>query len=361
MKQILQVRDQQARDILGLLKQVATASGSLPLDEVHKATLQAIAKHLFHVEADIDSLDVALDDAPKIISDPDLKTDVMNMAGILPFLEHDGMTQRVDAFERLGQSLGYDKKYAKELHALCRGSVTEIALCQLRALSLESGMPIWKAPIIMAESMFHMDGDRKMLDRYEGYSGLDPGVMGRVMIDYYRDNQFPLPGTPHAVFSNMLLIHDMHHVIAGYPTTPLGEICVIAFGDGMAGADLGKALIGYVGQFQVGIQFDKGLEIWKNQFDPEFAIRAFERGGDATVDFDTFDFDFTDLLMQPLDEVRHKFNISPDGAIINAPGDLWCGDMGIVGQRYSKDHIQRKSSWFQKILAASGKNVQAES
>ena len=87
-------------------------------------------------------------------------------------------------------------------------------------------------------------------------------------------------------------------------------------------------------------------------------LRAFERGGECSVDYLTVDFDFTELLEQPLAEVRERFNISPDGAIVAAPGDLWCGDLGVVGTRDSADMIKKKS-WLEKLL--SGKNVLQDS
>ena len=48
------------------------------------------------------------------------------------------------------------------------------------------------------------------------------------------------------------------------------------------------------------------------------------------------DFDFDSLLEEPLDDIRERFNISMDGAIVKGPDDLWCGDMGIVGMRKSR-------------------------
>ena len=48
MKKILAVRGQQAQDILGLLKCVATGGGKFPLHEVHEQTMHAFAEHLFH-------------------------------------------------------------------------------------------------------------------------------------------------------------------------------------------------------------------------------------------------------------------------------------------------------------------------
>ena len=358
MKELLAIDEQQAHDILSMLKYVASCDGTLPLHDVHKATIEAIATYLFKTDVDADQLEGTIDGAAEKVTDPDIRRHAMNMAGMFPFLEEENMEQRVDSVEQLSKAFSFDKKFIKELHGLCHNSVMELGLCQLRGLSMESGMPIWKAPIIMAESLFHLDGNKKELARYQSYQDMDDKIFGKVMTDYYRDNHFPLPGSPGAVFSNMLKYHDMHHVLAGYPTTPLGEICVIGFADGMADMNLGKSLIGYIAQFQVGLQFDKGLESWKNQFNPEIVIRAFERGENCNVNFDTFDFDFTPLLEEPIDDIRERFNISMGGAIMQGPDDLWCGDMGIVGSRQNKDHVERKASWFQKVLAKSGKNVE---
>ncbi|MCH2160763.1 MAG: hypothetical protein MK085_02700, partial [Phycisphaerales bacterium] len=289
MKKILTVRGSQAEDILGLVKCVATANDSVPLHDVHKQTIHAIAEHLFHTDLDADAIVGTLDRAAEKVVDPEIRRETLNIAGIMPFLEEEHEDERIATFAQLARDLGFSRKFARELHKLCHHSVTEIGLCQLRGLTMESGKRLWHAPVIMGESLFHLDGNKKQLARYEGFRDLDDKILGKVMTKYYDDNHFPLPGTPNAVFSNMLKIHDMHHVICGYPTTPLGEICVIGFGAGMADVDLGKALIGYVAQFQVGIQFDKGLGVWKNQFNPDIVLRAYERGGECSVNFDTYD------------------------------------------------------------------------
>ncbi|MCH2136717.1 MAG: Coq4 family protein [Phycisphaerales bacterium] len=358
MKRILQVSGDEAQAALSLLKCVATADGQLQLHEIHRATLQAFADHLFHVEVDIDGLPGTLDGAADAVADETLRREVLNMAGILPFLEDEDKETRVATFEQLNSAFGFNRKFARELYKLCHGSVTEISICQLRPALMESGKKIHQLPGAILKNLLHVDGDKKMLARYQGYCDLPEGTFGKVLSEYYRDNHFPLPGTKGAFFSNNLTIHDMHHVLGGYPTTPLGETCVVAFADGMMDLDLGKAVIGAVAQFQIGIQFDKGLEVWLHQFNPDVVIRAFERGARATTNFEVFGFDFEPYMQQPLADVRAQMGIEEEGAIIKGPGDRWCGEMGVVGQRSSPDMIDMKMSWFQKLLA--GKNVEED-
>ena len=68
-----------------------------------------------------------------------------------------------------------------------------------------------------------------------------------------------------------------------------------------------------------------------------------------------YGFNFEPYMHQPLADVRAQMGIEEEGAIIKERGDLWCGEMGVVGQRSSPDMIDMKMSWFQKLLA--GKNI----
>ena len=357
MKEITRVRGEQAVGILGILCQVATDEGAFELHEIHRDTLLAMAEHLFQVEDfDPDATPPPLAAAGDFADGPELRQQVMNMAGILPFLEEEHLQERIDAVGRLGEVLGYDRKFAKQLHKLSHEAITGLAICLNRGLSLEIGTPLWKGFIKFGESFIHADGDKGMLARFQGYRELDQDTFGGSLIRYYDDNDFPLPGTPGAFFSNALWTHDIHHVLSGYPTSPLGETCIFAFDGAMMKMDVGKALIAYTAQFQVGIQFDKGLRTWKNQFKPEVVLRAYERGANCTVDYIQMNFDFGDRYEKPLAAVREEFGIDPDGALIRTPEDKWCGEYGIVGMREDNpDMIARKRSLLERLLK--GKNT----
>ena len=358
MKKILDVRGEQAEHVLGMLKCVATADGTLDLHEIHKATLHAMSAHLFQSEIDVDQLEGTIEGAADRIVDVELRQEVMNMAGILPFLEEEHKEARVDVFARLGSAFGFNKKFARELHKLCHEAVVELTICMLRPSTVLAGRSLTGLTLKFAEGPLHMDGDKKVLAQYERYRDLDDDIFAKVLIKYYDDNNFPLPGTPHAPFSNGLKVHDMHHVLEGYPTTPLGETCIIAFDGALTNMDLGKALIAYVAQFQVGLQFDKSLPMWRNQFKPDIVIGAYERGGKCNTNFLELGFDWSDYLEQPLEDVRAQFNIVPEGMLMADPADLWCGDMGLVGERDSPDMVTQKATWLQKVF--SGLNLKKD-
>ena len=350
MKRILQLDGQLAKEILGMLKYVATAGGVLELHEIHKSTLDAIALHLFHTEVDVDQLEGSIEGAAETIEDNELRREILNMAGILPFLEEDNKENRIDAFANLSTAFGFSRKFARELYGLCHHAVVELTICMLRPASVSASRSLAGLTLKFAGAAIHADGCKKTLKRYQAYERMDDEIFGKVLTKYYRDNDFALPGTPHAPFSNGLMYHDMHHVIQGYPTTPLGEACVLAFDGALVEQDMGKALIAYVAQFQVGLLFDSTLPVWKNQFKPDVVMRAYERGGQCTTNFVARGFDWSNLLEQPLEAVRAGFNVQLDGAIIQSKDDLWCGDMGLVGERNSEDMVNQKMRWLQKVF-----------
>ena len=261
----------------------------------------------------------------------------------------------MDAFERLAEGFEFDQKFAKELHALAHKKATHLEIDSLRAARLELGASAMKLGIKALAGFFHLDGNKEMLARYEGYEALPEDTFGHALMRYYRDNDFPIPGTSGAPFSNTLQTHDMHHVLAGYPTTPVGEMCVLAFDGAMMEEDGGKMLIAAVAEWQIGFQISAD-PVWKNQFKPEIILRAYERGGEATTNYLVEGFDFLPWIDKKLKDVRAEFGIASEGALIQTPEDLWCGEMGVVGSRESGDKVEEKRGFLNKILMKSNTN-----
>ena len=52
------------------------------------------------------------------------------------------------------------------------------------------------------------------------------------------------------------------------------------------------------------------------------------------------------LMEQPLDEIRERFGVSPEGMLVNNPTDRWCGEMGPVTERESSDIVKQKGLNF---------------
>jgi ubiquinone biosynthesis protein COQ4 len=94
--------------------------------------------------------------------------------------------------------------------------------------------------------------------------------------------------------------HDLLHVLTGYGRDPLGEQCVLAFTYGQD-PSLGHLFIGYTGGLNVKHQTKTKAPILR-------AITEAKRLGKACPRI--CEVSITDLLAQPLEEVRERFNIA---------------------------------------------------
>lgn len=335
MKQITSVRGERGRAILVLMKAVATDEGRLPLHDIHRSTLVAMGRHLFHVDVDPDALEADFGRHDEI-ADAQLQAEVLHMAGVLPYLEEETVETKALALGRLAALWGIEDRVVKGVLALCKGSKRLLYLDTIRMNRYEFGSTARTALAFLLAPL-HLDGSKKLLEQYQSYAELPRDSLGRTMVRYYEDNEFPLPGTPAAPFSNALTSHDFHHVMAGYDTTPLGEILVAAFDHAISQGDGSGVIVGVVAQMQIGLVFDPSVRAWKNQLDPELFFRAFERGSQAKVDYLTPGFDMQPLMPQPIDEIRERFGIPREGQLVKSWDDRWCGEMGPVAQRTSGD------------------------
>lgn len=348
MKQITAVRGELGHTILGLMKAVATDEGRLPLHEIHRATLEAMGAHLFHQDVEPEALESTFAFHERV-EGPVLQAEVLHMAGVLPYLEEETVEQKALALQRLGKLWGIEDNVVRGVLALAKGHKRLLYMDTTRMSKYEFGSTA-RTSLKFLLAPLHLDGSKKVLEQYQAYAELRPETLGRNMVRYYQDNEFPLPGTPNAPFSNALTTHDFHHVMAGYDTTPLGEILVAAFDHAISQGDGSGTIVGVVGQMQIGLVFDPSVRSWKDQFDPDLVFRAFQRGSEATVDYLAPNFDMAPLMEQPIEEVRARFGISGDGQLVRGWGDSWCGEMGPVTRRQGPDIVHEPGLKLDKNL-----------
>ena len=338
-KKIYSLRGPTAQSVVQILKGVATDEGRLPFHEIHRKTLIAIAEHIFETSVDPDEVGTAFESALGAIEDAELRHEITHMASVLPFLEPDSITPRAEALGRLAAMWGVKDVTVKGAMDFARNKKTLIYLDSFRTNIPEMGRGLLSLYWGFFKSGTERDGDPERLARYEAYRELPIGTLGHAFAAYYDDNKFPLPGTPGAAFSNNLNLHDVHHILAGYDTSPLGELCVYAFDGALSQSDYSGALVGSVAQFQLGYARYRDTPSWRNQFDPDVIYRAAERGHGCTVNYIDEAIDFDALKSEPLDAVRERFGIDPEGALVRTPTDPWCGALGPPDERENPDLV----------------------
>ena len=335
--QILEVRGKSAETVLSIFKGIVTDEGKMPMQKFDRDTLDAIGREVFNADIDIDALPGTFGDADSIDGEQ-LREEILHMSAVLPFLEDTLETQqeRVDALNRLGQQWKVKDTLIKDLLSLSRGHKMHIMLHAAREAQLEAGMPLWKQMAMQLQGVMHLDGDKAVLAKYKEYESLPEGTLGRTMTEYYNQNEFPYPGSSNAPLSNMLVQHDLHHVLSGYNTTGLGEFCVAGFAYGMTGeSSYSSVLVVFMFQFHLGQVMDPGANAYRNEYDPAPVFRAYKRGSQCTGEYMTMNYDYHPLMTEKLSDLRARFNISEEGMLVKSGADLWCGTEGPPGKRHS--------------------------
>ncbi|MEE2787081.1 MAG: hypothetical protein VX589_07050 [Myxococcota bacterium] len=347
MFQLFQVNETQGHAVLAAMNTIITLEGRKQPSEIERRSLLAIAKTMFHLEVNVDELPSSLPtNLASLLNTNALQHEALHFSAMLPFLSTEDEVERMTIVENMAEALGQKDVMVTELKKLAEGKKTKFALHTMRDSKTITGKSAMGTMWGMIKGKLHLDGDKALLEKFEAYRHFPADTLGYEMARYYTDTEFGFPGTPGEWSSNTLHMHDFHHVMAGYPTTPLGEMCVIAFESGHQGTsenDLMSTAIFSLLELQLGIDpFGTQSEaVWKNQLQPEAFFRAFERGGKVTGDIFKAEFDMHTLMAEKIADVRARYGIEEEGALVLSNEDKWCGEMGVVGQRESPDMVSK--------------------
>jgi hypothetical protein len=182
------------------------------------------------------------------------------------------------------------------------------AIERLKARIAERGFFRAVIPAVIA-TFFRRYRNPALAARFRALRALQEGTLGRAFLAYLDDNHFPLPGERGAV-SDIIVQHDLAHVLGGYGTTPAEEVLITAFSTGHRKSDPFAYLLFGIFQFHLGLQVTPGAEPEVNYFDPVRVLGAIRRGAAMRVDL-TADWNYWPLMAQPLEAVREDYGVRP--------------------------------------------------
>lgn len=151
--------------------------------------------------------------------------------------------------------------------------------------------------------------DAEVAKRYVALGALAEGTLGRTLHDHYRRNGFPFPGERYGA-PEVMVLHDLAHVLGGYGTDPGGEFEVAAFTAGFREVQSISILLFVLCQFDLGVKVApiSGADAEVGLLEPERFFAALVRGSRMTVDL--FDgWDPWPWMARPLDEVRRAVGV----------------------------------------------------
>jgi hypothetical protein len=183
---------------------------------------------------------------------------------------------------------------------------------RVRARIAERGFIRAVVPALVATFLrrYH---DPALAARFRALRALPDGTLGRAFLAYLERNHFVLPGEPGAV-SDIIVQHDLAHVLGGYDTTPAEEVLITGFSTGHRRNDPFAYLLFGIFQFHLGVRLTPGAAPEVGYFDPARVLEAIRRGAAMNVDL-TGDWDYWPMMDQPLEAVRTQYGVAPRAAL----------------------------------------------
>jgi len=178
----------------------------------------------------------------------------------------------------------------------------------VKARIAERGVLRTIVPLIYS-TFFRRYRNRELARRYAALRDLPERSLGRAYVAYIDANKFGLPGERGAI-SDLIVPHDLAHVLGDYGTEPAEEVLVASFSAGHRVKDPFAFLMFVMLQFHLGLRVTPGAKAERGYFDPAHVLAAIARGAELNIDL-TARWDYWTDLAAPLETVRRRYNVSP--------------------------------------------------
>jgi hypothetical protein len=308
-----------ATRVLGMVKAAFAPVGGL--DELQDALLGGIATSLYGVDV---AVIAPATDADVAVAGHDVRLQAAHLMAVLEFVEHPLRPDVADSVTKYTRDLGVSLEIMRDARRLAHDHFAWMYLDLQRhswyeeETIKESLRGHWHELVRSKLAYMGVAADRVIADKWIALRACPKGSWGRSVADFYDRHGFPFPGERFGIYE-LGARHDWIHVLAGYETTPEGELDVFAFIAASMTDERGLVLLAItLGLFQNGsIRHVAGKHIPNARSDTladpgaiDRFTEALRRGNACTVDvMGTVDmFQYRDV---PLDEVRDRFGVVP--------------------------------------------------
>jgi hypothetical protein len=318
---VLLPSETEARVVLGMVQAAFASAGGL--DELQTGLLEGIAGSLYAI--DLASVELATRDDVAAAPRP-ARLHAVHLMAVLELVEHPLRRAVADGVERYAHDLGVSLALLRDARHLAHHHFAWMYLDLQRhswyeeETIKESMRGQWHELVRSKLAYAGVVGDAVVADKWTALRECPEPSWGRAVADFYDRHGFPFPGERFGIYE-IGARHDWVHVLAGYETTPEGELDVFAFIAASMSDERGLVLLAItLGLFQNGaIRHVAGKRVANARTDtlaePGAAARfteALRRGNACTTDvMGTVDmFAHRD---ESLADVRARFGVVPAG------------------------------------------------
>jgi tellurite resistance protein len=304
---------EQARSTLAIMLGVAATGGSLT--DADKECIAAATHYVFRLEEQF-GLAGLTPLSPYRLStlaaDPDVARQAASFAAVMAFVDGTLDSAKLSAVVKLADALNVHDDFVHDIARLALGDLHEAKANMIRA-NLESitgrawatdDMGPWLQPC-------DAEPDPALVTRFQALERLPDNTFGYAFAEFYRHNSYAYPGAPGALNFEFAVPHDSIHVLAGYDTSPRGELMTSTL---TATMHRSHAMSGHVLpvilSWHLGIQLNDVAGAAHGAFDPDEFFYAWARGEDMVADVFTSDWNFWWSAIQPIEAVREIVGLS---------------------------------------------------
>jgi len=298
--------------VLRSLTTVAANSESLTVRE--QQFLQVV--NVLHHGSDETSVWSPIDtpQIAQVITDPHHRKRLLQMAMVMAMVEGEMTARQQRALQSLASGLSVNERGLRVLHEAASGHQLLARLDMTRRMMGNVVEPAYQeegvagVAKIMGPLFLKKGGEDPALAwRFRQLGLLPHDTLGRAFWEHCTQRQFSFPGEPGAI-PLRLVFHDFGHVLAGYDTTPAGEIQQGAFQAGFVRNDGFMFLLFVILHFHWGVKITPLADASEGLFDIPLVMHALQRGATCTVDLSDH-WNFWDVVEVPLQEVRERYGI----------------------------------------------------
>lgn len=319
---------QEASAILGAMTHVLTEASTKPLNDIQLSFMKGVNQYLLESTCQLDTIEAC---QPKALSDAlqeeSKRLRAIQLLIVLPYLDIDISNKKVEIVDEYADALSIHPDTLKTIHHLKDKHLKIMQFCLVRKTmpillnkkSLTKNLAtVWN---IIKESKPNPD----LAEKYTALEKYPTDTLGYNFFKFYRSRGFPFPGEKHAIPSDLVVTHDISHILGGFNTDEEGEILVSAFQGGYAGKHgFALAIIGLL-DFHCGIPYDTAGVVMPQKgklVHSDLWLSALRLGMDCNKNFYDSDFDPWVDFKKPIDALRQQYgleNAKPWHEIIDNP------------------------------------------
>jgi hypothetical protein len=226
---VLLPTDTDAPMVLGMVRAAFEPAGGL--DELQQSVLEGIAASLYG----LDLADIPVATPEQVAAaEADERLHAVHLMVVLEFVEHPLSDRATIPVEEYAHGLGVSLDLLRDARRLARGHFASMYFDLQRhswyeeETIKESLRGRWHELVRSKLAYTGVVADRAIADKWRALRDCPDGSWGKAVADFYDRHGFPFPGERHGIYE-LGARHDWIHVLAGYETTPEGELNVFAF------------------------------------------------------------------------------------------------------------------------------------